>query len=179
MCFISLTGCFGGNDSTVSTGLEWYQGDKFSLQVPASWTVFTDQESLFPQPSRGEIELVSVSENEKFGWQRNLVVLSDTLEQVTTSTDFSILEQVQSRSQYEFYRELENVGIDFNDGEQGKVYVFEARYNRDTPILKYIQVARVCYPDTVYVATISVPTELKKHTQYIDMFKTFTCKQEG
>ena len=82
---------------------------------------------------------------------------------------------VAARDEYTDYTELGLANISFSDGEEGSVYVFEARYNDTTPNLKFVQTARVCYPERVYAMTITLPAYIREHQQYIDMLATFSC----
>ena len=82
---------------------------------------------------------------------------------------------VSARDGYVEYSELDQQGITFADGEEGIVYVFEAKYNADTPLLKFVQTAHVCHPEDVYLMTITLPTYIREHAQYIDMLQTFSC----
>ena len=70
---------------------------------------------------------------------------------------------------------MESKSIDFLDSDTSNIYIFEAKYNIQTPKFKYLQVGKVC-KDTGYLVTIALSTDIKDTSKYEEMIKTFQCK---
>ncbi len=170
-----LSGCFWSNSSdNTADGLTSYNQSWFSLSIPQSWDIQSDV-SVFPQPHTWQIELAVVSNDASASFARNLLILSDTITKLTTSTDFMISQMVSARDTYVWYTGLDTRNINFSDGEEGIVYIFEAQYNVDTPKLKFIQTAHLCQPDQMYVMTLTLPVQVRENDRYVEMLKTFWC----
>ncbi|MBT4632488.1 hypothetical protein HOB94_00425 [bacterium] len=62
------------------------------------------------------------------------------------------------------------------DEELSIIYIFEAKYNLDTPKIKFLQTARVCNQNKAFFFTIALPTTIKDTTKYEYLLSTFECK---
>ena len=155
-----------------------YAGDKFDISIPENWNILNDKQNLLPQPSEGKIELSAQSQEAKGGFFNNVLILSDTLKSFTDSQEFAIANNVGAKSQYLDYLELENKSFEFIDGTQSQLYIFEAKYNMETPKIKFIQTAYVCNPNTGYLLTMAVSPSVKITDKYETLLSSFTCSPD-
>lgn len=173
-----LTSCWDDETKTTTVDSEWLvlqEKSDFSIQVPATWEVIENSWSVLPTPSEWKIELaVSAKNNETF--KNNLLILSDTLNTFSTSKDFSILNNIWASRDYIDYKILETKEIKFLDEEISLLYVFEARYNMESPKIKFLQTAHICNQTKAFFFTIAIPTSTKDISKYEDLLKTFKCK---
>lgn len=178
-CAMSLISC--GDDETIdlqAEGLVNYPWDKFDISIPGNWNVLNEKQNLLPQPSEGKIELSAQSQEAKGWFFNNVLILSDTLKTFTDSQEFAIANNVWARSQYIDYIELENKSFDFIDGTSSQLYIFEAKYNLETPKIKFIQTAYVCNPNTGYLLTMAVSPSVKITNKYETLLSTFSCSPD-
>lgn len=173
LCFF-FTSC-GDSQEWALTGLSLHEGNTFQMSVPSNWSVITADSQILPSPKTSQIELAVSSEELKYGFSNNLLILSQKLDKKISSTDFSILNNVWSSREYVEYLKLESKSIDFLDSDTSNIYIFEAKYNIQTPKFKYLQVGKVC-KDTGYLVTIALSTDIKDTSKYEEMIKTFQCK---
>jgi hypothetical protein len=75
------------------------------------------------------------------------------------------------------YQKLDSKEITFNDDEVSMLYVFEAKYNLDTPKLKFLQTAHICNQNKVFLLTIAVSKNIKDISKYEELLSTFACKE--
>ena len=172
-----LASCWEEDGSTVSS--EWlfkYQTSDFSIQLPSSWDVIDNDDNTLPNPSNGVIELAASSKTAKSGVKNNILILSDTLNSFTTSKEFSILNSVWASRDYVDYAQLESKKLVFSDDEESVLYVFEAKYNQDTPSLKFLQTAYVCGQNKAFLLTIAISKWTKDISRYEELFTRFNCK---
>lgn len=180
LCVWLLTSC--GGEETVdleAQGLVNYAGDRFDISIPENWNVLNEKQNLLPQPSEGKIELSAQSQEAKGGFFNNVLILSDTLKTFTDSQEFAIANNVGARSQYIDYLELENKSFDFIDGTSSQLYIFEAKYNMETPKIKFIQTAYVCNPNIGYLLTMAVSPSVKVTDKYETLLSSFSCSPDG
>lgn len=144
----------------------------FSMQVPASWSANTG--TLLWSPKTGSIELMLVSAEVRYGFSNNLVIMKDSLNGIITSLKYAELNSVQTSRNYLEYAKVQNDPILFSDSDNSRVTVFEAKYNPNTPKLKFIQTAKVCGTD-VYLIHFAIALD-KSPDPYISLAKTFTCE---
>ena len=152
-----------------------FENNDFSIGVPAAWNILEDTQSLLPEPSNGTIELASSSSDLQNGFSNNILILSQDLSEITSSRDFSLLNHIWVQNQYTQYIKLDTKEFQFNSWDVSTLYVFEAKYNLDTPKLKFIQTAGVCKTKG-YLMTIALPTSIKDIDRYTDILTTFNCK---
>ncbi len=100
--------------------------------------------------------------------------MSDSLDTPVTSKKYSELNHIQTTKNYLEYTKLQELPFTFTDADESIMYVFEARYNKTTPRMKFIQTAKVC-GTRVYLLHASVSLD-KVVDKYIELLKTFECK---
>ena len=171
---IILISCW--NDDLNSSWLTTINNWNFSMQIPSNWEVIEDKEDILPKASVWNIELAVTSKNVINWFANNLLILSDKINKITTSSDYSMLNNVWAKSDYLWYREIKSDAITFIDDEQWMLYVFEARYNLDTPTLKFLQTAHICNQTDWYFITIAIPTSISDTSKYEELLKSFKCK---
>ncbi|QFR39445.1 hypothetical protein A9Q91_04425 [Candidatus Gracilibacteria bacterium 28_42_T64] len=181
LLFLSLFIVSCGDDALETTevstkGLTQMPLSDFSISIPASWGVIEDVERILPKPSDGNIELAVTSKEIKAGFSNNMLILSDTLNTFTTSKEFSMLNNVGASKDYLEYTKLDSKEIIFTDEEVSILYIFEAKYNMETPKLKFLQTAHVCNQNKAFLFTIALSTEIKDTSKYEALIKTFKCK---
>jgi hypothetical protein len=90
-----------------------------------------------------------------------------------TSKKYSEMNQIQTSKNYLEYGKISDGAILFQDDDDSRVTVFEAKYNSTTPKIKFIQTAKVC-GTTVYLIHAGITLD-KSSENYIKLFKTFSC----
>ena len=104
------------------------------------------------------------------------MILSQTLENYTTSKHYSITNNVWAKNEYLNYYEIEDKNFVFEDWEKSKLYIFKAKYATNTPLLKFIQTAYVCNNNKAFFITIALPTSVEDTSRYENMIASFKCK---
>lgn len=170
-----LYSCGSAEEEAVVTGLKTIDSKEFSISLPEKWNVIEDYSSL-PTPPKWEITLLANASDLKYGFSNNIVILSQDLWKFVSSKDFSILNNVGASREYLEYTRLESNDMNFSDGDITQAYVFEAKYNVQTPILKFVQFWKVCGTTRWHLITIAVSQDTKVMDPYLEFAKTFTCK---
>lgn len=170
-----MTSC-GSDEWVIETSwLEVYQGEWYSVSIPSNWEVMNDKNNILPEPSEGKIELSAQAPEPKWGFINNILILSDDLKTFTDSSEYSMANNVWAKREYTDYLQLENKDFNFIDGTSSKLYVFEAKYNLETPKLKFLQTAYVCNPNKWYFLTIAISPSIKTIDKYETLLSTFSC----
>ena len=180
LIFLSFTLISCGSDEIIveSSGLELYKGEWYSISIPNNWEVMNDKNNILPEPSEGKIELSAQAPNPKWWFVNNLLVLSDNLKTFKNLSEYSMANNVWAKREYTDYLQLDNKSITFSDGTQSQLYIFEAKYNLETPKLKFLQTAYVCNPNKGYFLTIAVVPTIKNTDKYETLLSTFSCKPD-
>ncbi len=87
-----------------------------------------------------------------------------------------MLNNIWAETDYLEYTELSSNEIMFIDEEPWIIYTFEAKYNMDTPRLKFLQTSHICNWTKAYFMTIALPTTVKDTSKYEYLLSTFMCK---
>jgi hypothetical protein len=56
------------------------------------------------------------------------------------------------------------------------IYIFQAKYSEETPILNFIQTAYICKNNKAFFLTIALPLDIKDTAKYEKMLSSFKCK---
>ncbi len=171
---VLLASCFGGWSSENAAGLTWYKGETFTMDIPASWKILDSASDSLPSPSAGEIVLSVSSPDIKQGFANNLLILKEIVDANVSSEEFSKMTHLWAKGEYYFYDKTSEKTIDFSDELSSTLYVFEAKYNKNTPSLQFLQTAHVCGTDW-YLLTIAVSSTWDS-AKYEEILKTFQCK---
>lgn len=173
-----LSWCFGGDSEIGTSGLTLFENKNFSLMIPSWWETIALDNISIPKPNRGDVELVGVSKERKYGMRNNIIVLSEPLWAFASSQDFSRLNQVWAESDYLDYSKIESKEFIFEDKIASSIHIFHAKYNFETPKLTFMQLWRVCEQDRGYLITIALPADTKSTSKYEDFLSTFRCKEK-
>lgn len=166
-----------GSSSTDTASLTNFKGEGFSIDVPKSWIAKDSKE--IPTPKNGTIALAMTSSDISSGFANNMLVLKDVLHpaesgEKMTSKKYSIVNQALTTGAYEEYVKLDEKEISYSDSDVANLYVFEAKYNRDTPKKRFVQTAKICGND-VYLITIATELNPKEPARYEGLAKSFQC----
>ena len=148
-CFLLLASCGKTDTSTISTTL--FAGEGFSMSTPKTW-IAVDKSAL-PTTQNGTIALALTSADIVSGYSNNMSILKERLTEAMTSKKYSVVNYALTTGEYKDFVKLEEKVITFGDKDESNLYVFEAKYNTNTPKQKFLQTAKVC-GDTVYLITI-------------------------
>lgn len=183
LSFFLLTSCFwwweAENSNSSSEDSSWistFSNDNFSVEIPSSWKEISPEN--LPAPKNSDIELALSSENFASGYANNMIVLSQEIPESSSfsSLDYAISNNIWATKEYLNYKKLDSQEFDFPDGEEGILYVFEAKYNSKTPTFKFIQTWKVCEKKSSFLLTIGVNMSIKDTSKYENLLKTVSCK---
>lgn len=153
-----------------------FENESFKMKIPSVWEVIEDKDTILPKARAWEIELAVTSTNFNTGFANNMLILSDDLDSLTTAKDYSMLNNVWASSDYIDYKKLATKNVVFADWTESVLYEFEAKYNKDTPLLKFIQTANICNTNKAYFITVALNTNIEDITRYEDFITSFECK---
>lgn len=165
-------------DSEEEKGLSLKQYTDFEISIPTSWIVIDTKDSSIPKPSYWEVSLIASSPEPKDGFSNNIIILKDKINKDITSKDFSIFTNLWAKDEYNSYKEIESKDLVFNDEEESKVYIFEARYSSTTPKLRFLQTAHIC-DKASYLLTVALSSSIIDSSKYEDIIKSFKCNNEN
>ena len=175
-----LSSCWWDESQTLisqdlDSGLELFVESDFSIAIPRSWTNIADTSWLLPNPHTGKIELAARSDETLAGLANNILVLSDTLRAGVWAEDFLTFNE-QNLSQYYYrYTLLDKKQIEYSDTVGWTLLRFEAKYNKSTPNIQFLQATRVCPNNKAYTITIALPSVERESEKYQDIIQTFSC----
>ena len=173
LLFLSACSLPGTQQEWVSDGTTIvYQGSGFTTLVPKSWQ--QAENSTLPIPPRGSIVLAYMSKDVRYGFSSNYVIMMDNIDAIVTSKKYSELNHIQTTRNYLEYTKLEELPVTFKDSDTSLLYVFEARYNKTTPRMKFVQTAKTCWTKVYLLhATVSLDKTVDK---YVDLLSSFECQ---
>lgn len=172
-----LTSCFWVNLDNANKWV-WLVSKnmkKFSLDIPASWEVLSDNSNIIPTPSNWKIALAVTSKNAKNNIYNSLVVLNENIKEKISSSDYSILNNSGSKWEYLSYKEINSKEITFDWWEKSRLYIFSARYNKKTPKLNFLQTWIICWSEDWFFLTIALNSDISDFDKYENILKTFKC----
>lgn len=175
LCVIFIASC-GGSDSGRST-LEEKVLDDFTISLPASWPLVSKDSDGVPKPSSGQIALIASASEAQNGFANNMVILERKLSSITTSNEYALASKTWLEEEFYYYKEKESEDLEFLDEEVSNVSVFLAQYNIQTPMVYYIQSARVCW-NKAFTITVAVEKSITDFSRYKALISTFSCKVE-
>jgi len=167
---ILLASCWSTTvDDTNTTTYEW---NLFKMNVPKSWAKVDSKE--LPNVNHGKLELALTSTEISAGFANNLVVISEDLQDNTTSLKYSITNYIRTTWSVQEYLKLNEENFKFSDEDESKLYTFEAKYNSQTPKRKFLQTAKIC-DKKAYLITIWINTDNTGVSKYEALLKSFAC----
>jgi hypothetical protein len=159
-------------ESVVSDSTVLHSGSGYEMLLPKSWSLASG--ATLPTPYYGTLALAYVSSEVKSGYANTLLIMQDRLSAPMSSRKYSELNSLQTYKNYLERTNIEESAILFDDDEESVLSLFEARYNRDTPRLKFMQTARVC-GSQVFLIHFSLALD-KDPKKYLELIRSFTCK---
>ena len=169
-CLLLLVSC-GKSDSSISTSP--FSGEGFSIDIPKTW-IPVDKAAL-PSTTNGTIALALTSTEIVSGYSNNMSIIKEKLTEAISSKKYSVVNYALTTSAYKDFVKLDEKVVAFGDKDESNLYIFEAKYNTDTPKQKFVQTAKVC-KDTVYLITFGLGLTTGSVSKYEDLVKTFACK---
>lgn len=169
-----LASCGNNSDKTADgTPITTITGSGFEMGIPSNWTA-TGSSLELPSHINGQIVVEAVSPDKKYNFSPNLMVISEQLDYAGSSKQYSELNNISTQKKYSEYGFVSSDIFLFDDSDEGKYFVFDAKYNSKTPKLRFIQSAKMC-GTTVYFfnVTTGLDADAKK---FANIFKTFRCK---
>ncbi len=166
-----------GSTSTDTASLTTFKGEGFSIDVPKSWIAKESKD--IPTPKNGSVALAMTSADISSGFANNILILKDTLNaaengEKMTSKKYSVVNQALTTGKYEEYTKIDEKEITYPDADVSNLYVFEAKYNRDTPKKRFVQTAKIC-DNKVYLVTIGIELNSGSTSKYENLAKSFQC----
>ncbi len=146
----------------------------FSISIPNSWVELDKDKWWLPKPSFWEIRLAISSPNLIWWFSSNLLILRDKTNKDISSKDFSIFSNIWIKEDYTAYKEISQRDIIFKDSEESVLFTFEARYNENTPRLRFLQTAHIC-DNYSYLLTIALSNEIEDSSKYETLLESFEC----
>ncbi len=151
-----------------------FAGEGFSINTPKTW-IAVDKAAL-PTTTNGSIALALTSTEIVSGYSNNMRKKKKKLTDAITSKKYSVVNYALTTGAYKDFVKLDEKVIAFGDKDESNLYIFEAKYNTDTPKQKFLQTAKVC-GDQVYLITLGLGLSTGTTTKYEDLIKTFTCSK--
>ena len=151
-----------------------FAGEGFSINTPKTW-IAVDKAAL-PTTTNGSIALALTSTEIVSGYSNNMSIMKEKLTDAITSKKYSVVNYALTTGAYKDFVKLDEKVIAFGDKDESNLYIFEAKYNTDTPKQKFLQTAKVC-GDQVYLITFGLGLSTGTTTKYEDLIKTFTCSK--
>ena len=158
----STTRTFKTNTISITVPTNWNEINSTSLPSPKTWTIVTALKS------SDKIDDI----------YRSLIILEDTIIGNLSSEQYARNDYNVSIKNYSGHRLLEEKSISYADGISSNLYIFEAKYNPDSPIIKFIQSSKICTnsdKNTVYNVTIALPPSIDDTEKFEELIKTLSC----
>lgn len=169
-CLFFLASCGSSTDSNLPTTP--FAGEGFSINVPTAW-IKVEKDAL-PAARNGTVVLALTSTEIASGFANNMTVIKEKLSEKITSKKYSIVNYALTTGEYIDFVKLGEKTFTFSDNDETNLYIFEAKYNTQTPKQKFLQTAKVC-DDTVYLITFGLALSTPSTTGHENLIKAFTC----
>lgn len=170
---LTLSSCFSEEKDWLTN----YETNNFSLKVPNNWEIIENKEWIIPTPRTGKIEFVVRSKNESNWFLNNLVILSEDNKEDLDSLYFSNLLNNNSKKDYFEYKKISEKEFHLKNWKKSKIIIFDARYNDETPKIKFLQTAISCSNKKVYSITLAIDKQIENILKYENILSSFNCKK--
>lgn len=172
-----LSSCFWWDDNSVDSSVQTkFENDNFSINIPSSWEIIKNTDSILPKPANWEIIFDAASKTKNDNFYRNILVLKQNLDSSIESFDFIVWNYLWSKDEYYYFKEISEKNV-LIDSKKTKIYNFEARYSEDTPIFKFIQTWIVCDKEW-YLITLALEKNNINLERYEWLLASFECREE-
>jgi len=156
-----------------------HEQEWFTLFVPSNWYSLTwSLLERLPTPAIGDISFALSSKDSVGGFSNNLIILSQDLPpEGMSSYDYSVFNNPSIKKNFSYFKNIKEKDIKFInlDWVSSKLYIYEAKYSKQTPSLNFLQTAVVC-KNKWYLITIWLSKENISFIKYENILKTFSCK---
>lgn len=169
-CVFLLVSCGTSTDTSLNTTP--FAGEGFSINIPNTW--ITVDKAALPATKNGTVGLALTSADIVSGYSNNMSIIKEKITETMSSKKYSVVNYALTTGAYKEFVKLDEKTITFGDNDESNLYIFEAKYNLNTPKQKFIQTAKVC-GDTVYLMTFGLGLSTGVTTKYEDLIKTFSC----
>jgi len=170
-----FSSCWENNSSWEVSWLKKEENEKIEISIPTDWIKIEKNDNILPIQQNSNIELAFVSNNINYWFSSNIIILSQEIKKKLTSKDFSILNFIWSKKEFKEFNKLDEKEIKFKDWDESILYTFEAKYNLNTPKLKYLQFWKICNKEW-FLITLAITTNIKDTKKHEEIISTFNCK---
>lgn len=153
-----------------------FRDENISITIPTSWEEIWSNN--LPVPKTGNIALALKSSDQIDDIYRTMVILEDRLIWNLSSSQYARNDYRVSIKNYSGFREISEKEITYIDGDISKLYTFEAKYNPDSPRMRFLQSSKICSEETsnkVYNTTIALPPSVDDLEKYEALIKSLSC----
>lgn len=164
-----------GSTTTDDANTKTYEWNQFKIDIPKAWTQVEGKE--LPNVNNGKIELALTSTEITAWFANNLVIISEDLQDTTTSMKYSNTNYIRTTWSVQEYVKLNEEEFKFSDDDSSKLYTFEAKYNTQTSKRKFLQTAKIC-SKKAYLLTIGINLDNTSISKYESLLKSFACITE-
>lgn len=92
---------------------------------------------------------------------------------MTKSENYSRNSNTLASKTYLEYTPISFENVTLNDGDKTNLYVFDARYNEQTPVKRFVQLGKVCRNTEYYL--VNIVGDKEKVSNYVNLAKSFQC----
>ena len=183
-CWIPFLWGSDEEDATTTTeeivsSTKAFKTNSISLIVPSNWNEISS--SSLPSPKTWTIVTALKSSDKIDDIYRSLIILEDTIIGKLSSEQYARNDYNVSVKNYSGHRLLEEKYIKYIDDVSSILYIFEAKYNPDSPRIKFIQSSKICTESDkskVYNITIALPPSINDTDKYETLIKSLSCSPE-
>lgn len=179
LSLLFIYSCSSSNNTTEENNslftLEPFSNNYYSIDIPNKWVLIDEKSDSLPKPKSWEITLALKSNELKYWFSNNILILTQELTKNIEQKEYSMINNIWSSKDYLEYIKLDSFDINFKDTTPWFIYIFEAKYNSKTPKFKYIQSAKICQ-NKAHLITIALSIDTKKTTDYENIIKSMTCE---
>lgn len=167
-----LASCGNSENDINGENSQEFSWSGFVIRLPESWN--NSGTTTLPEINNGSVVFSAVSNEKKYNFSNNIIILSEKLEHIGSSAQYSEINNRSTSKKYNEYSFVKSDSFIFPDSDEWKYFVFDAKYNSNTPKFRFIQTAKMCWT-TVFMmnATISIDSDIEK---IINIFRTFKCQ---
>lgn len=129
-----------------------------STHIPRAWSGVTLTGSTTPRV--GELVGAYASSQTYANFRENITILKDSYPATSSGSfpsqaDYMDRAEKSSQRSYLSYQKVSDKNITFLDQSVGKIAVFDAQYNDQTPKKRFVQTAKMCGTD-IYLLTYAL-----------------------
>lgn len=170
-----LLSCFDSQEEK-KDGLMEKSYENFSMRVPKNWEILEKDNTILPSPYSWVIELAATSKLLKNNFANTLIVMSEDIPEPISSKEYSDMNYLWAEKDYHTFLDISSDIVKFWEENMSSLHIFEAKYNVDSPRLKFLQASVVCPENKGYNLTLAIPSSITDTVKYEYLLSTFRCK---